>query len=321
MKDMNKKKLIYLSLLSAFALLLYITVGLNLRNSRVLLYALSLRIPKLLAMVITAIAIGGASMVFQTVINNRIVTPCILGMNSLYTLVHTSIYFFLGSASFLVTNSNIAFLVDVIVMSAASLVIYGYLFKKTDHNVLYVLLIGTILTSFFSSVQSTLVRVMDSNEYDTLLNTLVASFTNINSELLFISILLLLAVAFFLRKELKLLDVISLGKESAINLGVDYDRTVRRLLMGVTILIAIATALVGPISFLGLIIANLSRQLLKTYRHTQLILGSVLMGIIVLVFGQLITEQVFTYTVPVSTFITIGGGIYFLYLLIRVRNK
>ena len=76
-----------------------------------------------------------------------------------------------------------------------------------------------------------------------------------------------------------------MGKEQAINLGVDYDRCVRRLLLGVTLAIAVATAMVGPISFMGLIIANLSRQLLKTYRHTQLIAGSVLFGMVILVGG------------------------------------
>ena len=105
---------------------------------------------------------------------------------------------------------------------------------------------------------------------------------------------------FALRKELALLDVLTLGKEQAINLGVDYDRCIRRLLLGVTLCIAVATAMVGPISFLGLIIANLSRQLLKTFRHTQLILGSALFGMVVLVGGQLIVEHVYSYSVPVS---------------------
>ena len=114
---------------------------------------------------------------------------------------------------------------------------------------------------------------MDPNEYDSLLNTLVASFSNINSEIIVFSVILLAAVIFALRKELALLDVLTLGKDQAVNLGVDYDKCVRRLLLGVTLSIAVATAMVGPISFLGLIIANLSRQLLKTYRHTQLMLG------------------------------------------------
>ena len=196
----------------------------------------------------------------------------------------------------------------------------SWIFKKTKHNVLYVLLVGTVLTSFFGSIQTTLTRVMDPNEYDSLVNTLVASFSNINSEIIVFSLILLAAVIFALRKELALLDVLTLGKEQAINLGVDYDRCIRRLLLGVALCIAVATAMVGPISFLGLIIANLSRQLLKTYRHTRLVLGSALFGMIVLVGGQLIVEHIYSYSVPVSVFITVGGGLYFLYLLLT-RKK
>lgn len=241
-------------------------------------------------------------------------------MNSLYTLIHTAVVFFLGSASLVATNANLAFAVDVVLMGLAATVIYSWIFKKTRHNVLYVLLVGTVLTSLFGSMQTTLTRVMDPNEYDALLNTLVASFSNSHSEIIAVSLLLLAGVVVALRRELALLDVLTLGKEQAINLGVDYDRCIRRLLLGVTLCIAVATAMVGPISFLGLIIANLSRQLLKTFRHTQLVLGAALFGMIVLVGGQLIVERVYSYAVPVSVFITVGGGLYFLYLLLT-RKK
>ena len=281
---------------------------------------MKIRTPKLIVMLITAFSIGGASLVFQSIINNTIVTPCLLGMNSLYTLIHTAVVFFLGSASVIASNANLSFAMDVVLMGIAATVIYSWIFKKTKHNVLYVLLVGTVLTSFFSSIQSTLTRVMDPNEYDTLLNTLVASFSNINTEIILFSVVLLAGIVFALRKELALLDVLTLGKDQAINLGVDYDKCIRRLLLGVTLCIAVATAMVGPISFLGLIIANLSRQLLKTYRHGQLILGSALFGMIVLVGGQLIVEHVYSYAIPVSVFITVGGGLYFLYLLLT-RKK
>ena len=295
-------------------------VEVNFENEKLFRYAMRLRTPKLIVMLITAFAIGGASIVFQSIINNTIVTPCLLGMNSLYTLIHTAVVFFAGTGSFLALNANASFAVDVVLMGLVATVIYGWLFQKTRHNVLYVLLIGTVLSSFFSSIQTTLTRIMDPNEYDTLLTTLVASFSNVNSEIILLSILLLSAVIFVLRKDLMLLDVLTLGKEQAINLGVDYDRSIRRLLLGVTLCIAVATAMVGPISFLGLIIANLARQFLKTYRHTQLILGSALFGMIVLVGGQLLVEHVFTYSIPVSVFITVGGGIYFLYLLLTVKK-
>ena len=316
----NIQKLVMMALLAVAAASAYMLVEVNFDNERLFFYALKLRTPKLIVMVITAFVIGGASLVFQSVINNTIVTPCLLGMNSLYTLIHTAVVFFAGSTSVLANNANASFAVDLVIMGITATVIYGWLFKKTNYNVLYVLLIGTVLTSFFSSIQSTLTRVMDPNEYDNLLSTLVASFSNVNSEIIVFSVVVLGALIFVLRKDLALLDVITLGRQQAVNLGVDYDRTIRRLLLGVTICIAVATAMVGPISFLGLIIANLSRQLLQTFRHGQLILGSAMFGTIVLVAGQLIVEHVFTYSIPVSVFITVGGGIYFLYLLLTRRR-
>lgn len=282
----NIRKLMFMILLVALAGAAYMLVGVNFENQKLFAYAMKIRTPKLIAMLITAFAIGGASIVFQSIINNTIVTPCLLGMNSLYTLIHTAVVFFAGSGSLLARNANAAFAADLLLMGVVATVVYSYLFKKTRHNVLYVLLIGTVLSSFFSSIQTTLTRVMDPNEYDSLLSTLVASFSNINSEIILFSVVVLAVVIFVLRKDLALLDVITLGKEQAVNLGVDYDRTIRRLLLGVTLCIAVATAMVGPISFLGLIIANLSRQLLKTFRHSQLILGSALFGMIVLVGGQ-----------------------------------
>lgn len=313
----NIIKLIVIALIAIIIVAAFLFIGVKFHNHKLLRYAMKLRIPKVIAMIITAFAIGAATIIFQSVINNTIVTPCLLGMNALYTLIHTSVVFVLGSGSILFTNDNLSFLVDLVLMGIIATVVYSWLFKMTGHNVLYVLLVGTVLTSFFSSIQSTLTRVMDPNEYDTLLTSLVASFSNIKSEIIIFSVIILALIGVIFRKELALLDVITLGKEQAINLGVDYDRCIRRLLLAVTLCIAVATAMVGPISFLGLIIANISRQLLKTYRHTQLIAGAALMGVIALIGGQFIVERVFVYSIPISVFITVAGGIYFLYLILK----
>ena len=315
-KRAYRKNIIKLIVIALIAIII-VAAFLFIHNHKLLRYAMKLRIPKVIAMIITAFAIGAATIIFQSVINNTIVTPCLLGMNALYTLIHTSVVFVLGSGSILFTNDNLSFLVDLVLMGIIATVVYSWLFKMTGHNVLYVLLVGTVLTSFFSSIQSTLTRVMDPNEYDTLLTSLVASFSNINSGIIIFSVIILALIVVIFRKEFALLDVITLGKEQAINLGVDYDRCIRRLLLAITLCIAVATAMVGPISFLGLIIANISRQLLKTYRHTQLIAGAALMGVIALIGGQFIVERVFVYSIPISVFITVAGGIYFLYLILK----
>lgn len=309
--------MVALTLLVAAA---YTLFGLRFSNPRLLNYQLSRRIPKLIVIALTAFSIGSASIVFQSVINNTIVTPCLLGMDALYTLVHTLVYFFAGAASLLVTNRQLAFAVDLVIMAVVSVIIYSYIFRKTGSNVLYVILIGTVLTSFFGSLQSTVTRIMDPSSYETLLTTLVASFDNANTSLIFFSIIVLAAIALFFKKDLRLLDLLTLGKDKAVNLGVDYDKSIRRLLLAVTLYMTVATALVGPLAFLGLIIANLSRQLMQTYRHFYLIAASVLFGMIVLFAGQFLVERIFSYNLPVSVFITTGGGIYFLYLLLAKRK-
>lgn len=290
-------------------------------NPKFFAYAMGLRLPRLAVILIAGFAISAAAIVFQTIIRNTIVTPCLLGMNSLYLLIHTAVVFFLGSGSLFAVNPVYAFAADVIVMGFVAGFIYYTIFQKTGGNVLYVLLIGTVLSTFFSSMQNSLTRIMDPNEYDALLNTLTASFTNVNAACIIPGALLLAAIAWWLRKDLAILDVISLGREQAVSLGIDYERTLRRLMVGVALYIAVATALVGPLSFLGLITANVARQLFTTYRHTWLIAGSACVGMLILTAGQFVVEHVMVYAVPVSVFVTIGGGIYFLYLVLTAGKR
>lgn len=278
------------------------------------------RLPTLICMVIASVAIGVATLIFQSIVNNRIVTPALLGMNSIYSFLHTAAVFVFGTGSALYLNANLSFAADLISMGVVGTLVYWYLFKKTGHNILYIMLIGTLLSSFFGSMQTAMVRVMNPDEYDALLTTLVADFNNVGGEIIVFAIAALAAIGFVLRKDLKLLDVITMGRDQAINLGVDYDRTIRRLLFGVVLCMAVATATIGPVSFLGLIVANLSRQIFRTYRHSHLIAGASLLGMLALIGGQLVSQHVFHFTVPVSTFVTIAGGVYFLYLLLSRKG-
>ena len=320
---MNKKNRIRLSMLVILvlaAVVTYLLIHAHPEKPKLFRYILGLRIPTLICMMIASVSIGASTMIFQSIVHNRIVTPALLGMNSIYSFLHTAAVFVLGTGSSLYLNANLAFAVDLVTMGTVATVIYWYLFRVTGHNILYIMLIGTVLSSFFGSVQSAMIRVMDPNEYDALLTTLVADFNNVNGEIIVFAIASLVVIAVLLRKELGLLDVITLGRHQAINLGVDYDRVIRKLLFGVVLCMAVATATIGPVSFLGLIVANLSRQVLKTYKHTYLIAGASLIGMLALIGGQLIAQHIFHFTVPVSTFVMIAGGVYFLYLLLMKKG-
>lgn len=318
MSTQNKKLFWILSIFLIISIFLYLFYDLNFE---ILSFSLSLRIPKLFAIILSAICISISTYIFQTLVSNYLITPSILGMNSLYLLVQTTIVFILGSGHILIRNQHVSFALILFLMTTISLFLYSYLFKKTDYNIIYILLIGTIVSTLFSSMQQSMIRVMDPNEYDSLLNKLVASFSNVNIDLLILGYMLVIIVLIYFMKDFINLNVMILGKNISINLGVEYDRISQRLLIAVSILIAISTALVGPVTFLGLIVVSITRNILNTYKYNLLMVGSSILGIVMLLLSQTIIEHVFTYAIPVSVFINIFGGIYFLYLIIKNKGK
>ncbi|WP_148551116.1 iron chelate uptake ABC transporter family permease subunit [Paraclostridium bifermentans] len=309
-----KSKLYILGALIVIFSALFLTVGVNFNHID---YAMSQRIPKLIAIVITGGCIAFSSIIFQTITNNNILTPSVLGLDSLYVLIQTVIVFLLGVESSFITNKSSNFLLSSSLMILASFVLYKKLFERSNNNVFFLLLVGMIFGTLFKSMSTFMQVVIDPNEYAALQNSLYASFSNVNTEILMMSVIMIIAIIPFIYDELKMLDVISLGKDHAINLGVNYDKAVKKLIIVVAMLVSMSTALVGPITFLGLLVVNVAKQLFKTYKHTYLISASILISILTLVVGQFLVERVFTFTTTISVIINFIGGLYFIYLLLK----
>lgn len=243
-----------------------------------------------------------------------------MGLDSLYLLIQTIIVFLLGSTTLTQMNNNLHFLMTVGIMVLFALVLYKVLFKRNDHNIYFLLLIGIILGTFFESFSSFMQVLIDPNEFQIVQDRMFASFNNIKTDLLLVASILIALVTLYFVPFMKYLDVLALGREHAVNLGVDYDHVIKRLLIIVAILISIATALVGPITFLGLLVVNVAYEFLKTYRHSFLIIGSIFIAIIALVGGQLVVERIFTFSTTLSVILNFIGGVYFIYLLLK-ENK
>nr|WP_263323677.1 iron chelate uptake ABC transporter family permease subunit [Neobacillus sp. Marseille-Q6967] len=284
-------------------------------------YALPKRTIKVLAMVLTGVTIAYATVVFQTITHNRILTPSIMGLDSLYLLLQTLVIFFLGSSHLIVVNKQLNFLISCAVMIVFALLLYQFLFKKGGQQVYFLLLVGIIVGTFFSSISTFFQVLIDPNEFQIVQDRMFASFNNINSDLVWMAIVIVVLVLIYAWRYVKYLDVLSLGRDTAINLGVPYDAIVKKMLIIVAIFISISTALVGPITFFGLIVANLSYQFFKTYKHKTLILGASVMSIIALVGGQWVVERIFTFSTTLSVIINFVGGVYFIYLLLKERKS
>ncbi|MBM7609590.1 iron complex transport system permease protein [Lysinibacillus composti] len=280
-------------------------------------YAFPRRLIRIGAMVITGIAISYATIIFQTITHNRILTPSIMGIDSMYEVVQTVIYFVLGSASIFVVNLYLNFGTAIIAMLLFALILYRFLFRADKHPIYLLLLAGMIIGTLLGSFVSFLQVVIDPVEYLSLQSRLFASFNNVKAELLYISMVILGAAFIYGKRMMRDLDVMSLGRDSAINLGVNYDKMVLKVLILASILMATSTALVGPVTFLGLIVSNLAYQFINTYRHSVLIVASSLISIIALVGGQFLVLHVFHLNTTISVLINFIGGIYFICLLLK----
>lgn len=309
----DKKKLLFLLGLTIVCVCLFLFQGLNAKNFD---YNISRRIPKVIAICLTGTSIAVSSMLFQTVTNNRILTPSILGLDSLYNFGQTLCIFAFGVDSIMMTDKKINFFASVFIMLLGTIILYKLVFKK-GNNIFTLLLVGTVVGTLFKSLSSFMSVLIDPNDFIVLQSKMFASFNNINTDILFIVIIIVMCIGFYIYKDLPKLDVMLLGRESAINLGVDHDKLSKKILFIVALLVSISTALVGPITFLGILVVNLSYHLFKTYKHTYLIAGSSLISMIALVGGQFIVERILNFSSTVSIIINFIGGIYFIYLLIK----
>ena len=318
MKARDKRNIIILAIVALILISGFLFIGVNSVNFR---YALYRRSPKIYAMILTGTAIGFSSLILQTVTNNRILTPSILGIDSLYVLLQTTVVFLLGSSSAIISNGNINFIITIISMLLFSSILYKFIFKNGSKNIFTLLLVGVVCGTLFESLTTFMQVLIDPVEFQMVQDKMQASFNNINTDLLFISSIVIILCIGYAYDYLKILDVMSLGRDAAINLGIDYDKIVKKMLIIVVILTSVATALVGPITFLGLLVVNIARQVISSYKHSILGVATILISIVSLIGGQLVVEQLMNFGVSVSIIINFVGGIYFIYLVMKERNR
>ncbi|WP_084789357.1 iron chelate uptake ABC transporter family permease subunit [Saccharomonospora iraqiensis] len=313
----RRRVTLVLGLLALGTLVAFCTVGLtgNLE------YALGLRLRKAAAMVVVGVAIAYSSVLFQTVTHNRILTPGIMGFDALYMLIQTLIVFFAGAMTLTGADPRLLFVVQAGAMIAFALALHRWLFDRHSRDLYVLVLVGVIFGTLFASMSSLAARLINPNDFVTLQDSFFAGFNSVDDQLLWASAVLLAALGGVGVRLFPRLDVVALGRDTAVGLGVDHRRVVHRSLMLVAVLVSVSTALVGPITFLGVLVANLARQLTGTFRHATVVPAAAAVSVITLAGGQLLLEQVFDMDTVLSVIINFVGGIYFIALLVRESTR
>lgn len=315
MKNIKRNYIIASLLLVVFAaLFLFYGIGANWE------FALKLRSLKLIAILVVSGSVAYSTVAFQTITNNRILTPSIMGFESVYLLLQTIIVYVYGDATYKVLGSLGNFSLSVISMIGFAFLLYLLIYKKGKDNLYLLLLVGIILGSLFNSLSSFMQLLIDPNDYFIIQGKMFATFNKVNTSLLWPSVIITVAILLFGFTQTKYLDVLSLGRDQSINLGVNYNSKVKLFLVIIAVLSSVSTALVGPITFLGLLVSNLTYEIFKTYKHKVIISAAILVTAVTLVGGQFIMERFFKLSIPVSAIINMVGGVYFMYLLLRVKK-
>lgn len=277
------------------------------------------RVEALIAMIIAAICQSLSTVAFQSITNNRIITPSLLGFESLYSTIHTSTIFFFGASALINFTGIGSFLFQVFVMVLMSLILYGWLLSGKYGNLQLMLLVGIIIGTGLNSVSTFMRRLLAPSEFDILQARLFGSVNNADSEYFPVVIPIIIIVAVLLLAYSKKLNVLSLGKDVSASFGVSHQSSLIYTLILVSVLMSISTALVGPLTFFGFLVATLSYQAAPTYDHRYIFPMALAIGFLIITGAYFLMYHVFNAQGVVSVIIELFGGVIFLIVILRKR--
>lgn len=284
-------------------------------------YVIPRRLTRLAAMVIAGVCIAYTSVIFQTIAGNRILTPAIMGYESIYLLFQALLILGLGTQSLVLLGRNGNVVLSILLMLGYSWLIHRWLFRDGRNNVYLLLLLGLVLSMVIATVTQFIQLKISPGEFSILQGFNYASFNKAQLPQVIYSALLVAVACLIIQRTLPVLDVLSLGRDQALSLGVDYPRSVRLQLALIAVLVAVSTSLVGPTAFMGVFVANIGYALARTQRHQVTLPTACAVAIAVFIVAQYLVEQLFNYNTSVSILINLVCGVYFLTLMIRTRGS
>lgn len=276
-----------------------------------------LRVTNVTVMAVVAVAQAIATVSFQTVTNNRIITPSIMGFESLYRVVQTTTVYLFGVAGLVAIQGVWQFGLQVVIMVGLAMVLYGWLLSGRYGNLQIMLLIGIIIGGGLGAISTFMQRLLTPSEFDVLAARLFGNVSNADASYLPLAIPLCIAASALLWMRSRRLNLLALGPDVSRSLGLDHKRELFMVLFLVAVLMATSTALVGPMTFLGFLVATLAYQFADTYDHRLIFPVAVLTAFTILAGAYFVMKNVFYAQGMVSILIELVGGTVFLIVILR----
>lgn len=277
-----------------------------------------IRLPRIVIAILVGITLATSGTILQGVTKNDLADSGILGINSgaaLFVVIY--IYIMNGNVYDGISNLTI-FTMPIVALAGA---IFGagliYLLAwKNGINSSRLLLIGIGINIAFTSLLTIFQLKFTTQEFNRVMawtsgSIWGASWKYVLAILPFILIFMILTIY-----KSRYLDVLNLGDEVSIGLGIDVEKERRKLIIYAVILAGVATSVAGSIGFLGLISPHIARRLIGP-KHKNLIPVASLIGVFILLVSDTIARNIIApMEIPVGIVVSIIGVPYFIYLML-----
>jgi len=276
-----------------------------------------MRSESLIVIALVTLCQSFATVSFQTVTGNRILSPSIMGFESLYILIQTAVVFFFGISGLAEIDGFAQFVIQAAGMVVFAVLLYSWLFSGRLGNLHVMLLVGIIIGTGLGALSAFMQRMLDPNEFDVLRARMFGNVGNANTEYLWFVIPVCAGAAGGIWLLSRRLDAVALGRDISTNLGVGHKRQVMFTLTLVTVLMAMSTSLVGPMTFLGFLVATLAYAVTDTYSHRRILPVAWLLGFVILGGAYFLLRHVLPMVDTVTIIVELIGGLVFLIVVLR----
>ena len=248
------------------------------------------RLPKTITAILTGIALSVAGLQMQTIFRNPLAGPYVLGISAGAGLGVAVLL--LSPISFIITSSiGMSWLSSIFAwLGAASvmLIIFGVSVRVKD--VMTILIIGVLFGSAVSAIISVLQYFGDQAQLKTYVIWTMGSLSGVTNDQLIVlipSVILGLIISIF---SIKILNILLLGENYAKSSGLNLSFARVMIFSSTSLLAGSVTAFCGPIGFIGIIVPHLARMIFKSADHRILIPASALIGSILLLISDIISQ-------------------------------
>ncbi|ODC02270.1 iron ABC transporter permease [Terasakiispira papahanaumokuakeensis] len=283
-------------------------------------YIIPKRFARLTAIIIGSLCVALSSIIFQTLVNNRILTPAIMGYEAVYLMWQALLLLTLGTHGLAMLGTGGNFFISLALMLVYSWLLQRWLLGQARPDLYRLLLIGLVLTMVISTFTQFVQLRIDPGEFAVLQGLSYASFTRANTDTLLYSIIAVTLVCVIGYKYWPELDALTLGQAQATSLGVNTTQLMRLYLALIAILVSVSTSLIGPTAFLGIFVANITYALSASRKHRLTLPMGCAIAMTLFLVAQLLVEHVFNYRTTVTILINLVCGAYFLMLIVRTRG-